>query len=59
MIIAQFFRGPYDGEVLTIPEPVQTFVIAQFEPFTVEWFYLLAGEVEEDAFAYLYGGEEL
>ena len=56
MIVARFFRGPIDGKVLTIPEPTEHFVFAEFEPITVEWFYLLAGEIE-DAFAYLYGGE--
>lgn len=55
MIVARFYRGPYDGEVLTLPPEAVTkvFVIPEFEPITLEFFYFLAGELE-DAVAYLY-----
>lgn len=56
MIVARLFRGPHDGELLTIPEKVPTFVVAQFEPITVEAIYCLAGPLEDEllVFAYLY-----
>lgn len=57
MIVAHLFRGPYDGELLTLPEPIGTHVIVEFHPIQVEWFYLRAGQLDEDAFAYLYGSD--
>jgi hypothetical protein len=53
--VARFFRGPADGAILTLPKEAisPVFVIPEFEPITVEYFYLLAGEIE-DYFAYLY-----
>jgi hypothetical protein len=42
--VARFFRGPADGAILTLPKEAisPVFVIPEFEPITVEYFYLLA-----------------
>lgn len=61
MILARFIRGPYDGEHLALPtpEPWPRFVIPKFGAITIEHFYLLAGEIEENLWAYLYEERDL
>lgn len=56
MILAAFFRGPYDGERLVLPTevPWKRFVIPSFGNITVEFFYLYSGELEENLHIYLY-----
>lgn len=58
VIIAKLFRGPADGQVLTLPPEAATsvIVIPQFEPITIEFVYLLAGK-QVDHWAYLYDEE--
>lgn len=55
MLVAKFFRGPFDGEQLILPteKPWPRFVIPRFEPITIEYFYLLAGE-EDEVWCYLF-----
>lgn len=55
MKLARFFRGPYDGKSLVLPseEPWPRFVFAEFEPITLEVFYLYAGEFR-DFWCYLH-----
>lgn len=57
MILAQFYRGPFDGERLVLPteQPWPRFVIPKFEsPIVIEFFYLLADQVDENMWAYLF-----
>lgn len=62
MILAQFFRGPYDGERLVLPcereEPWKRFVIPKFDttPIVIEFFYLYSGWQDEIAL-YLFDEE--
>lgn len=58
MEVAKFFRGPADGQILTLPpEAISSiYVFAEFEPITVEYFYYRAGKLEDLLFAYLYDG---
>lgn len=55
MILAKFIWGPAHDQILTLPseEPMEKFVIPQFDPITLEFFYLLAG-FEEPYWFYLY-----
>jgi hypothetical protein len=59
VILAEFFRGPYDGETLVLPtkEPWPRFVIPKFGTLTIQYFYLLAGEKDEGYYCYLYEDE--
>lgn len=61
VILAQFVRGPYDGErlILPTPKPWPRFVIPQFGVILLEHFYLLAGQLDENLWAYLYEGDDL
>ncbi len=56
LVVARLFRGKFDGEVLTIPEPTEILVIPRFGALTIVYYYFLAGKWEE-AFAYLYEGD--
>lgn len=61
VILAQFVRGPYDGQrlILPTPEPWPRFVIPEFGTITLEHFYLLAGQLGEYYWAYLYEADDL
>lgn len=56
MILAAFYRGPYDGERLVLPTdtPWPRFVIPKFGPVTIEHFYLLADQLDDNLWAYLF-----
>lgn len=56
MIIAAFYRGPFDDKRLLLPteEPWPRFVIPEFGKIDLEWFYLLAGQLDENMWAYLF-----
>lgn len=57
MILAQFYRGPFDGERLVLPteEPWPRFVIPErHNLLIVEYFYLLADQMDENLWAYLF-----
>lgn len=55
MILAKFVWGPAHDQILSLPqdEPTERFVIPQFDPITLEFFYLLAG-FSEPFYFYLY-----
>lgn len=56
MIVAAFYRGPFDGKRILLPteEPWPRFVIPQFGAIDVEFFYLLAGQLDEALWSYLF-----
>lgn len=55
MLIASFFRGPYDGRRIVLPtrEPWPRFVIPEFGSIQIEHFYLYSGW-HNDYALYLY-----
>ena len=56
LIIGAFFQGPYDGKRILLPtsKPWKRFVIPEFGTVQLEFFYLLAGALDEMTFAYLF-----
>lgn len=61
VILAKFVFGPFDQEVLVLPtpEPWPKFVIPHFGAITIEHFYLLAGQIDNNMWAYLYEADKL
>lgn len=57
MLVAAFYRGPFDGERLMLPcereDPWARFVIPTFGRITLEHFYLYSGW-GDDLALYLY-----
>lgn len=57
MIVAAFYQGPFDGKRCVLPteKPWPRFVIPKFDdPIDLEYFYLLAGQLDENLFSYLF-----
>lgn len=56
MIIAAFFRGPFDGKSILLPteEPWPRFVIPKFGTVDLEFYYLLAGQMTDQKWSYLF-----
>lgn len=56
MILAAFYFGPYDGVRMVLPTevPWPKFVIPEFGTVQLEWFYLLAGQMDENTWSYLF-----
>lgn len=56
MLIAVLVRGPYDGERLILPitDPWRRIVIPEFGKVQLQFFYLRAGPLEEQMWAYLF-----
>lgn len=55
MLLAEFHRGPFDGERMVLPteEPWPRFVIPKFGTIIIQYFYLYAGE-DDDLYLYLF-----
>lgn len=58
MIVAAFYRGPFDGKRLVLPcdqeDPWKQFVIPRWDdPLFLEVFYLRSGRLDEVSWAYL------
>lgn len=60
MIVAAFFRGPFDGKKLCLPcdpkDPWEQFVLPRWDdPLFIEHLYLLAGRLDKEYdYAYIY-----
>lgn len=58
MVVAHLTFGPHDGERLILPmsqtEPWARIVIPRFGKIQVQWFYLLAGQLDLSDWAYLF-----
>lgn len=58
MVVACFYRGPFDGKRLVLPcdqeDPWEHFVLPRWDdPLFLEVYYLRAGRLEEAMWAYL------
>lgn len=56
ILVAVFYRGPFDGKRVILPtdEPWPRFVIPKFGTIQIEYYYLLAGPLEENLYSYLF-----